>query len=175
MNEIERTEFAEIRQRLIALEDEQAIRSCISRYMDLCDVLDSSTPLAQLADLFSEDAIWEGKGGRYANSFGGHQGRDAIVAMLGKYCVEPPHFALNVHYLSSELIVVDGDQAHGSWNMIQVSTFSAGGSHLNSARLEIDFCKELGQWRIAHFQTRNLFSRPVSHWQSDEPLPVPDK
>lgn len=175
MSEIDPIEFAELRQRLMALESEKAIRACLNRYMDLCDHLDASTPMAELGELFTGDAIWEGKGTRYASSFGGHQGRDAIVSMLGRYCLEPPHFALNVHYLTSEVITVDGDRAHGSWNMLQVSSFSAGGSHLNSARLEIDFRQEAGVWRMARFQTRNLFSRPVDHWNSEAHLPVPEK
>jgi len=174
MSEIDPIELAGLRRRLIALESEKAIAACLNRYMELCDHLGTNTPLGELGELFTEDAIWEGKGARYAGSFGGHRGRDAIVAMLGKYCVAPPHFALNVHYLTSPAIEVDGDRAHGSWNMLQVSSFGAGGSHLNSARLEIDFRREGGAWRMARFQTRNLFSRPVEYWNSDARLPVPE-
>lgn len=169
------TELELLRQRLELLESEQSIRRCINRYMDLCDHLDAQTPLDELGELFTSDAFWTGKGVRYAATFGGYRGREAIVAMLGKYCVEPAHFALNVHYLTSELIVVDGHQAHGSWNMLQVSSFSQGGSHLNSARLEVDFRMDEGVWRISRFETENRFSRPVSHWNSEERLPVPER
>ena len=173
------TDLHALQQRLQQLEHQQAsqqgIRRCINRYMDLCDRLDARTPLDELGDLFTVDACWEGKGARYANSFGGHQGRDAIVAMLAKYCVEPAHFALNVHYLTSELIQVEGNDASGSWNMLQVSTFSDGRSHLNSARLTVRFRCDDGVWRMCHFQTENLFSRPVDHWNSDARLPVPGK
>lgn len=167
------TELEQLRSRLQALESEQAIRVCINRYMDLCDHLDASTPLDELGNLFTEGARWQGKGARYAATFGGYEGREAIVAMLAKYCVEPAHFALNVHYLTSEVIVVEGGKAHGSWNMLQVSSFSSGGSHLNSARLSVDFEQQNGIWRISHFCTENRFSRPVSHWNSDDSLPVP--
>lgn len=159
--------------RLDALESEQAIRLCINRYMDLCDHLNPDTPLDELGDLFTKEAVWEGKGARYAKSFGGYRGREAIVSMLAKYTVEPAHFALNVHYLTSETIQVDGDDAKGSWNMMQVSSFSAGGSHLNSARLNILFRREEGVWRISHFETENRFSRPVSDWNNSAELPVP--
>lgn len=169
------TELEQLQQRLTALESEKAIRACISRYMDLCDHLDSQTPLDELGNLFTTDARWQGKGARYASRFGGYDSRAAIVQMLAKYCAEPSHFALNVHFLTSELILVDGHEAHGSWNMIQVSSFSAGGAHLNSARLEVDFRQEDGVWRMAGFQTENRFSRPVSHWNSDDTLPVPAK
>ncbi|MNF18980.1 hypothetical protein D3C80_2234120 [compost metagenome] len=57
--------------------------------------------------------------------------------------------------------------------MLQTSTFNDGASHLNAARLVVRFAMEEGRWRIAHFQTENLFSRPVTGWNSDAPLPVP--
>ncbi|AWY01601.1 polyketide cyclase [Marinomonas primoryensis] len=173
MKEQKTTELGHLLERIDALESEQAVRVCINRYMDLCDHLSPATSLDELGDLFTEDAIWEGKGARYSKSFGGYQSRHAIVSMLAKYTVEPTHFALNVHYLSSEVIQVHGDEAKGSWNMIQVSTFSAGGSHLNSARLSVAFRRDEGRWRISHFETENRFSRPVSNWNDTAALPVP--
>ena len=88
---------------------------------------------------------------------------------------EPAHFALNVHFLCSELIRGEGSAAHGSWVMLQTSTFASGASHLNAARLTVAFREEEGLWRMAHFQTENLFSRPVDAWNSTAHLPVPEK
>src|SRR5690606_3818769 len=116
-------------------ESQQAIRVCINRYMALCDALDANTPLDELAGLFTRDAVWEGKGARYAASFGGYRGREAIRAMFAGYMKTPAHFALNVHFLTSEVIEANGDQGQGSWVMLQTSTFSDGASHLNAARL----------------------------------------
>ncbi|MGK8705869.1 nuclear transport factor 2 family protein [Metapseudomonas otitidis] len=159
--------------RLRQLESESAVRACMNRYMVLCDALDARTPLDELAGLFTADAIWEGKGARYAKSFGGYRGREAIRAMFAGYMTEPAHFALNVHFLCSELIRVEGDEASGSWVMLQTSTFASGASHLNAARLTVRFREEEGTWRMAHFQTENLFGRPVEAWNSDARLPVP--
>ena len=159
--------------RLRQLESENAVRACMNRYMVLCDALDSRTPLDELAGLFTADAIWEGKGAKYAKSFGGYRGREAIRAMFAGYMTEPAHFALNVHFLCSELIRVEGDEANGSWVMLQTSTFASGASHLNAARLTVRFREEEGTWRMAHFQTENLFGRPVEGWNSDAHLPVP--
>ncbi len=159
--------------RLRQLESENAVRACMNRYMVLCDALDARTPLDELAGLFSADAIWEGKGAKYAKSFGGYRGREAIRAMFAGYMTEPAHFALNVHFLCSELIRVEGDEANGSWVMLQTSTFASGASHLNAARLTVRFREEEGAWRMAHFQTENLFGRPVEAWNSDAHLPVP--
>ncbi|MDD0813686.1 nuclear transport factor 2 family protein [Curvibacter sp. HBC28] len=167
--------------RLAALEarvqrgdDQHAIRACVNRYMALCDRLDADTDLPALLDLFTEDALWRGKGARYAVSFGGYQGRAAIGEMFSRYMRTPPHFALNVHFLCSELIEPEGDQARASWVMLQTSTFASGDSHLNAAELSLQLQRGAdGRWRIALFETENLFSRPVSAWRDASALPVP--
>lgn len=159
------------------LRAEHRIRACVNRYMYLCDVLDAGTPLDELAHLFTRDAVWEGKGKRYAGTFGGYRGRDQIAAMLAAYMTDPPHFSVNVHFLCSELIEVNEDatEARAGWVMLQPSTFASGASHLNAARLTLRMAVEDGQWRIAHFQTENLFSRPVGPWDDAAPLPVPTR
>ncbi|MND80597.1 SnoaL-like domain protein [compost metagenome] len=168
------SDVQELEKRLRYFESQQAVRACMNRYMELCDALDANTPLDELAGLFTREAVWEGKGAKYAKSFGGYRGREAIRAMFATYMKPPAHFALNVHFLTSELIEVAGDQATGSWVMLQTSTFSSQSSHLNAARLTVRFAQEEGQWRMSHFQTENLFGRPVSAWNSEAPLPVPD-
>lgn len=169
------TDIRELQHRLQAFESQQAIRVCINRYMALCDQLDAGTPLDELAGLFTRDAVWEGKGAKYAASFGGYRGREAIRGMFTTYMKTPAHFALNVHFLTSEVIEVMGEEALGRWVMLQTSTFADGASHLNAARLTVRFVLEEGRWRMAHFQTENLFSRPVSSWNSEAPLPVPER
>jgi hypothetical protein len=160
-------------QRLEALEAQNAIRQVITRYMALCDTLGPDTDMAALGALFCRDAVWAGKGARYGAAFGGHQGRAAIVAMLDTYRGPPPHFAFNAHYLASEAIAVNGERAEGSWMMLQCSTYADGRSDLRSARLEVGFALEEGAWRIARFDTENLFSRAVTDWNDGAPIPVP--
>ena len=169
------SDIQDLQARLQRFESQQAIRVCINRYMELCDQLDASTPLDELANLFTQDAVWEGKGAKYAASFGGYRGREAIRAMFATYMKPPAHFALNVHFLTSEVIEAEADQGLGRWVMLQTSTFADGASHLNAARLTVRFALEEGQWRMAHFQTENLFSRPVSEWNSEAVLPVPER
>ena len=141
--------------------------------MALCDHLGPDTPLDALGGLFTRHAIWEGHGSRYAAAFGRHEGRVAIVAMLGGYA-DPPHFAFNAHYLASEAIIVEGESATGRWMMLQASTYQSGASDLRSAELAIDFAVEDRLWRIAHFRTTNLFSRRVSDWNDAVSIPVPN-
>ncbi len=169
------TSVQELQNRIKVFEDQQAIRRCMNRYMQLCDGLDADTPLDELASLFTRQAIWEGKGARYENSFGGYRGRDEIRTMFSTYMKTPAHFALNVHFLTSEVIEIIENFGTGRWMMLQTSTFSDGKSHLNAALLNVRFAIEEGEWRIANFQTENLFSRPVRMWNSEAELPVPSE
>jgi hypothetical protein len=170
--------------RVERMEAESAIRACVRRYMDLCDHLNAATPMDALLDCFTVDAQWAGKGARYGERFGAHMGREAIGEMLGAYRGSlhgepephrPPHFAMNAHFLCSEQVThIANGQADATWVMLQTSTFASGASHLNAAQLNLRMQRgDDGEWRIARFQTENLFSRPVSHWHSEATLPVP--
>ncbi|WP_460164199.1 nuclear transport factor 2 family protein [Pseudomonas sp. S2_F03] len=145
-------------QRLETLEGESQVRRLMARYMDLCDVPRAPTQVRELAELFSADAIWEGIGSQTAQTFGQHRGRDAVAAFVGSYLPPSEHFALNLHYLTSESIVVDGSTAQGQWIMQQISTYADGRSELFGTRLNIDFQRVDGVWLIAHFRTQRLFN-----------------
>lgn len=167
--------LASLRQRVRELEAERQVRTCINRYMALCDILDEGFDLDPLIALFTPDAVWEGKGARYARTFGRLEGADAIRVMFARYTDPPAHFRLNAHFLTSEEIGVCGDGADGRWLMLQTSTFADGTSQLSAARLTVRFREADGGWRIAHFQTERLFSRPVRDpWEADADLPVPE-
>jgi len=145
-------------QRLETLEGESQVRRLMARYMDLCDVPRAATHVSQLAQLFSADAIWEGVGSQTAQTFGQHRGRDAVAAFVAGYLPPSEHFRLNLHFLTSESIVVDGSTAQGQWIMQQICTCADGRSELFGTRLNIDFRRVDGGWLIAHFRTQRLFN-----------------
>ena len=149
-------------QRLATLEGESAVRRLMACYMDLCDVPRAVTQVSELARLFTVDAIWEGVGSVTAQTFGQHQGREAVAAFVGGYLPPSEHFRLNLHYLTSESIVVDGGTAHGQWIMQQISTYADGRSELFGTRLNIDCRCVDGVWLIAHFRTQRLFNTELS-------------
>ena len=98
--------------------------------------------------------------------------------MFQGYTQAQSHFVMNAHFVNSEQIQIysnqDGEEALGTWMMLQCSTFQSEASHLNAAKLRVTFKKQSdGGWKIKHFQTENIFSRPVSHWHSAAELPVP--
>lgn len=165
---------AAILARLDTLEAEGAIRRVVARYFQICDHLGPDTPFGELGDLFTRDALWQGRG-RYEDAFGGYEGRDAIVAMIRSYCVPQPHFAMTAHFFSAESIAVSGDSAIGKWMMLQTSTYTAGNADLRSAELTISFTRDDGKWRIADFRTANIFSRRVDHWNDTADIPVPER
>ncbi|MBO3274693.1 nuclear transport factor 2 family protein [Pseudomonas schmalbachii] len=161
------SELANLQQRLAVLEGESQVRRLMARYMDLCDVprnAPASPSLeitAELTALFSEDAIWEGIGRETAQTFGHHQGRAAVAAFVAAYLPPSPHFSLNLHYLTSEMIRVEGEGARGQWIMQQISTYADGRSELFGTRLDIDFRCIDGNWLISHFRTQRLFQQPL--------------
>ncbi len=150
--------------RVAALEAENAVRKTIARYMALCDVPSGALDGETLAALFTEDAIWQGIGPQYTEKFGKLQGHDAILAMLQRYLPPAPHFATNVHFLTSETIEVDGTRAPGRWIMLQASGYVDARAELIAARLDIDFVPAPNgrDWLIQHFRTERLFDAP---WQ----------
>jgi len=145
-------------QRLKTLEGESQVRRLMARYMDLCDVPRAATHISELAQLFSADAIWEGVGSQTAQTFGQHRGRDAVATFVAGYLPPSEHFRLNLHYLTSESIVVDGSAAQGQWIMQQICTYADRRSELFGTRLNIDFRCVDGVWLIAHFRTQRLFN-----------------
>lgn len=163
----------QILERLNQLEANNAIRNTLNRYMEICDVLNAETDLTELMALFTEDAIWEGIGKRYAKSFGQLKGKSAIHQMFESYTQKDAHFVMNAHFVNSEQIKVTEHAALGKWMMLQTSSFQDGASHLNAAKLTIDFKQENGDWKISHFRTENIFSRAVDHWSDQVELPVP--
>jgi hypothetical protein len=147
--------------RIAALEAQNEVRKTITRYMALCDVPCAALDGESLAALFTENAVWEGIGPHYARKFGQLRGRAAIVDMLKAYLPPAPHFATNVHFLTSEHIEVEGEIAKGQWIMLQASGYVDEKAELIAARLEIDFARdENDAWLVRHFRTERLFDAP---------------
>jgi amidase len=164
----EQQAFAALCARLEKVEADRAVRNVLARYMKLCDQPCHDTGFPQLGDLFTEDAIWEGVGALYSQTFGRQEGRADIVAFLHKYLAPySTHFKMNAHFLTADAVTVDGDRARGEWVMLQASIYEDDTSELVSARLTVDFRKVGGAWLMSHFRTQRLFNAP---WNGALPI-----
>jgi hypothetical protein len=148
-------------ERLRRLESEAAVRRLLADYMALCDVPGPQGIEKALAHLFCSDAVWEGRGSRYAAKFGRLEGREAIIGMLLDYLPPNTHFQFNGHFLAGERIDVHGDTAEGHWLMQQLSHYDSAAGELIVARLQLTFRCEAGTWRIAQFSTERLHASPL--------------
>ncbi|MGY0056716.1 nuclear transport factor 2 family protein [Streptomyces sp. LZ34] len=135
------------------------VLATLNRYLALCDVPASAE--GELADLFTEDAVWEGGGAAYAEKFGRIEGREAIVGMLSAYLPPNPHFRANVHLLFPGTVEINDNAAHGSWRMQQLSRDDSGDAEIAVARLEVTFRLDPDRPRISAFRTERLFSAPL--------------
>lgn len=164
-------DIAALVRRVETLEAEAEIRRIQARYMFLCDtpcpefgVRDDAHRIELIMELYAEDAIWEGVGSFYDNQFGRAVGKAAIRAHFQSFWNEKrdPALLLNVHYLTSGQIYVQGETADGQWVHCQPWIFSDGTSLLRSSRLNNGFAKLNGHWKITRTRTENVFVAPLN-------------
>lgn len=160
----------QLAQRVEVLEAEADIRRIQARYMFLCDTPYPGFPavsdkerIEEILDLYSEDAVWEGVGEYYTGQFGRAEGKDEIRAHFNRFWPEDqdPKLILNAHYLTSEQITVDGDEAIGLWIHMQPWLYSDGTALLRSSRLNNKFRRIDGEWKVTRTRTENVFIAPL--------------
>ncbi|EJL81859.1 hypothetical protein PMI16_04585 [Herbaspirillum sp. CF444] len=171
-------DIVDIKRRLNVLEAEADIRRIQARYMFLCDtpcpepIRSVDERIEKILELYSEDAIWEGVGAYYEGQFGRADGKEAIRKHFQAFWGQKsdPALLLNVHYLTSEQIHVNGDEADGQWVHCQPWIFSDGSSLLRSSRLNNLFKKVDGIWKISRTRTENVFVAPLTAgWATNVP------
>lgn len=141
--------------KLAALESEAAVRRLAARYMGLCDEPPTAVPGPGFEELFTSDLVWEAVGSNASGEFARVEGRDKLLAWFDSLR-DPPKYALNIHFLTSEAIEADGNRATGTWVMFQVAARRSGEGELRAARITMHCQCDADAWRIAHFQTESL-------------------
>lgn len=173
-------QFDQLAERVATLEAEAEVRRIQARYMFLCDTpvpeaggISDDERIDRIMALYSDDAVWEGVGEYYDNQFGRCEGKAAIRAHFESFWDKDkePKLLLNCHYLTSEQIRVDGNQAEGQWVHMQPWIFADGKSLLRSSRLNNAFRKEPdGNWLITRTRTENVFIASLTEgWATDFP------
>jgi hypothetical protein len=114
--------FDELEARLAEVEAHRAILDLKSLYGTLADSRytrkgprtqpEIDLIAAELADLFSEDAVWEGGG-----ALGRCEGKEAIRA---RFC--EPTLQYSWHFFVKPEVRVEGDRATGTWDVLAMIT-----------------------------------------------------
>ena len=144
-----------IEARIQRLEDIEAIKQLKARYCSLCD---DGYDADGLADLFTEDAIWDG------GSLGVAEGREKIRRFFQN---TPRVMPFAVHMVMNPIIEIDGDSATGRWYLFQAATYDpAGGPIWGSARYDEEYLRVDGLWRFSSLRLTSRFWTPFDQgWE----------
>ncbi len=140
-----------IEQRIQALEDLEAIKRLKAAYAHAADAKYTNDhrkkPQADIdhyarvqADLFTEDAVWDGRP-QWEHSVG----REAFYAVA-----RTSVWSMATHYFTMPHIEVEGDGASGTWYLWQTGTMEATSRAMIMAAVTQDTYRRVaGRWLIA--------------------------
>ena len=105
-----------------------------------------------LADLFTEDAVWDG------GIRGRNDGREEIRRFFQR---APQRLPFAIHMVTNSIIEVDGDTAKGTWYLFQPCTFAEGDRAVwGAARYDEDYVRVNGNWKFQHLKLTSRFWTP---------------
>lgn len=146
--------------RLRSVEDVEAIYRLKARYGQLVDArYDRQGPksgpelealAARIADLFCEDAVWDGGAG-----LGECRGREAIRQRFLK-----PTLRFSWHFFVKPHIEVHGDHAHGTWDILAPCTATDGTPMWMAGVEHDDYSREDGRWLHRSMRLSLVFMAP---------------
>ena len=135
-----------LERRLRAVEDVEAITRLKARYGQLVDArYDKSGPKSgpeleslarQIAELFSEDAVWDGGAG-----LGVCRGREAIRTRMAE-----PTLLFSRHYFVNPQIDLDGDFARVRWELLAPCTLRDGRPAWMAGAEDDEYARVDGVW-----------------------------
>lgn len=143
------TDTDETLDRLKRLEDLEQLRTLKHRYAALCD---ADYNADELAELFTEDAVWDG------GVMGRHAGREAIRTF---FACAPELMPFAIHHVSNALLDIDGDRASGRWYLWQPCLTRSQALWL-AGTYEDRYRRDADTWR---FESVDLQLRMVSPYE----------
>lgn len=150
----------ELAKRIQILEDIELIKDLKALYAEVCD--DHYNP-QRMADLFTEDAVWDG-----GKHFGVHRGKDAVIEF---FTGVSDNIVFARHYFVQPRLKVDGsDLCSGTWYMWMVGTF-AGNKAVFFAAIEEDVYQRVnGRWFIKNLKLHSDFITPYEEGWHKSPF-----
>ena len=138
-----------LEQRIRKLEDTEEIKKLKHRYCALCD---DHYDADALAELFTEDAVWDGM------ERGRNDGREAIREFFRD---APARLPFAIHMVMNPIIEVDGDRATGVWYLFQPCTYAEGNQAVwGSARYDEEYVRVNGKWMFQNLTLSSHFWTP---------------
>jgi ketosteroid isomerase-like protein len=135
--------------RIRRLEDLEAIRQLKARYCRLCD---DGYDADRLADLFTEDALWDG------GMLGKAEGREKIRRFFQR---SPEVIPFSVHMVMNPLLSVEGDTASGTWYLFQACSYAPENAALwGSARYDEEYVRVGEEWKFSRLRLTSFFWTP---------------
>lgn len=155
------TRVAALERRVAELEAAEAIRNLKARYATLVDGryrrsggvvarAELETLATQIAELFTEDAVWDGGGG-----LGIRRGRAAIRERF-----LDPTLLFSRHYFVKPEIRVEGDTAEARWDLLAPCTTADGRPHWMAGIEDDRYRREDGRWLHASMKLGVVFLAP---------------
>ncbi len=148
----------ELAQRIVKLEDIEAIKKLKAQYAWHCDPTNDADALAAL---FTEDAVWDG------GDFGRYEGRESIQQFFRD---TPETLAFAKHFVMNPWIDVQGEVATGRWYLLEPCTFTNGNRPVwGAATYEDRYVKLQGDWKFQEVRLISTFWTPFERGWVAEP------
>ena len=141
-----RTRMETLEARIRKLTDIEEIKLLKARYAAACD---NNYDADAIAELFTEDAVWDG------GQFGKAEGRENIRGLFRR---APEVFSFAIHNVMNPRIEVDGDRAAGQWYLLQPATREPGIQAVWLAAVyHEEYVRVSGKWMFKHLQVSSNF------------------
>jgi hypothetical protein len=130
-----------LEERVQLIEDRNEIADLQARYINYNDggwQGPTHNHPGSVADLFTEDGVWEGPLGSVRV-----QGHAAIAELFGQFQVIP----FIIHNVMNPLIEIDGDDARGQWHAIIATTTAEGQAFWTFGRYLNEYRRASQGWR----------------------------
>lgn len=156
---------SEVERRLARLEAQREIEALMAEYLYL---VDREPDPDRIADLFSEDAVWEPRG-NLAVEQDPSRGREEIRQLFAGVGGAMPFLA---HFITNAKVDVADDlrTAHGRWHAFELMTMTMKSPPVRALQLawyENDFAHDGDRWRIAHIRFEDSLSFPFDEGWSE--------
>ena len=139
-----------LEKRIQILEDIEDIKRLKHRYCALCD---AGYDADGLAELFVENAIWDGQ------ELGRSEGKEQIREFFRR---APERLPFAIHMMLNPIIYVNADQATGTWYLFQTCTYAGESDQAvwGSARYDEKYVRTSDGWKFQDLKLTSHFWTP---------------